>query len=186
MQSSSCPKNSGVAFKIPVTPGRVLGGQGSDRAHGIYAICHHCLDIRLDTGASAGIASGDRYCCSHKLNLLSFVSYLFSIRFLMRQEVVPPTYRRYLLILSNIAQTLITALNIIPLSGAHPPDPSLRQHHIRRLPESLPFSSFQCIQRIFKNQCFFRFCAKAFCCQLIDQRRMLLSPTSPVVYICSR
>ena len=39
--------------------GRVLGGKSSHCTHGIYSICSHCLDIRLDTGASARITSCD-------------------------------------------------------------------------------------------------------------------------------
>jgi len=46
-------------FKDALHAGRILGGQGRDGAHGVYAVCGHGLDICLDAGASAGIASGD-------------------------------------------------------------------------------------------------------------------------------
>ena len=40
--------------------GGILGGQGGDGAQGEHAVCRHGLDVCLNTGASAGIASGDR------------------------------------------------------------------------------------------------------------------------------
>ena len=39
--------------------GRILRSQGGDRRHGINAMCGHRLDICLNAGASAGIASSD-------------------------------------------------------------------------------------------------------------------------------
>ena len=45
--------------------GGVLGGQGRDGAHGVNAVGRHGLHIRLDTGASAGIASSNGQCCFH-------------------------------------------------------------------------------------------------------------------------
>ena len=47
-------------FKNTLYAGRVLGGQRRDRTHGKYAIHGHGFQIGLNTGASAGIASGDR------------------------------------------------------------------------------------------------------------------------------
>ena len=68
--------------------GGVLGGQGRDGAHGVNAVGRHGLHIRLDTGASAGIASGNGQCCFH-VN----TSFLFTARFIKRYKVVPPMYR---------------------------------------------------------------------------------------------
>ena len=39
--------------------GSILCGKCGNRTHGIYSIADHCLDISLDTGASAGITSSD-------------------------------------------------------------------------------------------------------------------------------
>ena len=47
-------------FKNTLYAGRVLGGQRRDRTHGKYAIHGHGFQIGLNTGASAGIASGGR------------------------------------------------------------------------------------------------------------------------------
>ena len=47
-------------FQDPGHAGGVLGGQGGDGGHGEHAVHGHRLDVCLDTGASAGIASGDR------------------------------------------------------------------------------------------------------------------------------
>src|SRR5699024_11184301 len=48
-----------------VDAGGVLGRQGGDRAHGVDAVGGHGLDVGLDSGASAGVASSDRQCCFH-------------------------------------------------------------------------------------------------------------------------
>ena len=45
--------------------GGILGSQGRDGAHGKYAVGRHGLDVCLDAGASAGVASSDRQCCLH-------------------------------------------------------------------------------------------------------------------------
>ena len=39
--------------------GSILCGKCGDRTHSIYSIADHCLDISLDTGASAGVTSSD-------------------------------------------------------------------------------------------------------------------------------
>ena len=43
----------------------ILGSQSGNRAHGIYAVHGHCLNIRLNTCPSAGIASRNCQRCSH-------------------------------------------------------------------------------------------------------------------------
>ena len=43
----------------------ILCRQCRDRTHRIHTVCHHCLDVRLDTGSAARIASGDCKCCFH-------------------------------------------------------------------------------------------------------------------------
>ena len=53
--------------------GGVLGRQGRDRAGGEYAVGGHGLDVGLDPGASAGIASSNGQCCFH-----DDLSFLFS------------------------------------------------------------------------------------------------------------
>ena len=53
--------------------GRILGHQSCDRAHGVYAIGGHGLDIGLDTGASAGVGPSDRQCCFHCENSFLFL-----------------------------------------------------------------------------------------------------------------
>ena len=62
----------GRDLKNSLHAGGVLGCQGCDGAHAVHAVRHHGLQICLDTGASAGIASGDRQCCLH---LFSFRDY---------------------------------------------------------------------------------------------------------------
>ena len=46
-------------FKNTLYAGGVLRRQGGDGGHGENAVHRHCLEIGLNTGASAGIASGD-------------------------------------------------------------------------------------------------------------------------------
>ena len=62
----------------PLDAGRILGRQSRDRAHGKYAVHGHGLDIGLDPGASAGVASGDRQYFFHDDH--SFVLILYSDR----------------------------------------------------------------------------------------------------------
>ena len=47
-------------LKDSLDAGGILGGQGGDGAHGVNAVCGHGLDVGLNSGASAGIASSDR------------------------------------------------------------------------------------------------------------------------------
>ena len=43
--------------------GRVLRGQRGDRCHRVHAVHGHGLQVRLDTGAAAAVASGNGYGC---------------------------------------------------------------------------------------------------------------------------
>lgn len=65
MQSSCSSRNCGVTSIISATFVVFCAVSACDRTHRIHTVCHHCLDVRLDTGSAARIASGDCKCCFH-------------------------------------------------------------------------------------------------------------------------
>ena len=90
----------GCNLKDSLYAGCVLGCQRRDRTHGKNAVHGHCLDVSLDSGASAGVAPGD---CQYFFHLV--FSFSDSIDFIERRGVVPPARRFF-----HLSNTRISAL----------------------------------------------------------------------------
>lgn len=77
--ASSCSaRKCGVESKMSVTPVVFWAVRAVTAHRAKNAVGGHGLDVCLDTGASAGITSGNGQCCSHGDNFLSF---LYTARF---------------------------------------------------------------------------------------------------------